>query len=50
MIEHDVVGRVARLSDFLQYDLPLAFEFARIERRVGENVGEDDRRRAGHRP
>ena len=41
MIEDDVVGRVARLTDLLQHHLALAIEFHRIEGRLGEYVGED---------
>ena len=32
MIEDDVVGRVARLPQFLQHHLALAFQFARLDR------------------
>ena len=41
MIEDDVVGRVARLADLLQHDLAFALEFALLEGRMGEDVGEN---------
>ena len=41
VVEHDVVRRVARLSDFLQHNLTFALEFDLFECRRGENVGED---------
>ena len=41
MVEHDVVGRVVRLTDFLQDDAPLALQFLGFEGRVGQDVADD---------
>ena len=38
MVEHDVVGRVSYLPQFLQHHLALALQLGRFEGRVGENV------------
>ena len=40
VVEHDVVGRVLRGPDLLHDDVLLARELFRIERRIGQNVGE----------
>ncbi len=41
VIEDDVVGRVARLSDFLQHNLTFALELVLFERRSREDVGKN---------
>ncbi len=41
IIEHDIVGRVGRLLDFLQNDVLFPLEFIGIENRVLQNIGQN---------
>ncbi len=41
MVEDDIVGRIVRLSDFLQHDRTLAPQFGFVEGRMLQQVGDD---------